>query len=297
MTRSLIYITLLNAAAAWGQAAAPAFEVASIRPSPPTSPTARTPPYANVDKAGVRLRLPLQGVVCMAYNVRADQIVAPAWLANTRFDIEAKLPQGATEEQIPPMLQNLLADRFQMTVHHESREQPVYALVVGKDGLKMKPKPAAAPGADAPPPRTMDGCNPRVNQGTTADGKGSTVTNGDMKMSMHIDGQKVEVSIETSRTTTLAEWLTTELTLVKGILGGGPSIVIDKTNLTGEYPIRLAQSAEGDSGAIVPGQSPAPLGDPWFFGAIEKLGLKLERQKAQIETIVIDQIEKTPTEN
>ena len=303
MTRSLICVTLLSAAAAWAQAAAPAFEVASIRPSPPTSPTARTPPYANVDKAGVRLRLPLQGVLCMAYNVRADQIVAPAWLTNTRFDIEAKLPDGATEEQIPPMLQGLLADRFKLTVHRESREQSVYALVVGKDGLKMQPKaaePAGDAAADAPPPRTRNGCNPRANESANSDGKATTITNtnGDMKMSIHFDGAKGEVLIEASRTKTLAEWLTTELTIVGGLgLGSGPSIVIDKTNLTGEYPIRLTQSADGDSGAIAPGQSPAPLGDPWFFAALEKLGLKLERQKAPVETIVIDRIEKTPTEN
>ncbi len=301
MTRSLIMCVTLLGAAAFGQTAPLAFEVASIRPSPPTSPAARTPPYANVDQAGVRLRLPLQGVVCMAYNVRADQIVAPTWINTTRFDIEAKLPEGATVDQVPSMLQALLADRFKMTVHREGRERPVYALVVGKDGLKMKPKVADPAGADAPPPRTMDGCNPRANQTTSADGKGSTVTNGDMKMSMLIDstagGAKIEVSIETSKTQTLAEWLTTELSLVSGLgLVNGPSIVIDKTNLTGEYAIRLSQSATAEAGAAVPGQS-EPLGEPWFFGAIEKLGLKLERQKAPVETIVIDSIEKTPTEN
>jgi uncharacterized protein (TIGR03435 family) len=240
----------------------------------------------------------------MAYNVRADQIMAPMWINTTRFDIEAKLPEGATVEQVPPMLQALLADRFKMTVHRESREQSVYALVVGKDGLKMKAKAAdasVAAAADAPPPRTRDGCNPRANQSTSTDGKGNTITNGDMKMSMRVDatkdGAKVEMSIETSKTATLAEWLTTELSLLKSVgMGSGPSIVLDQTNLTGEYEIRLAQSATGDS-AIVAGQSPAPLGDPWFFGAIEKLGLKLERQKAPVETIVVDSIEKTPTEN
>src|SRR5580658_10982834 len=158
MTRSLtICMTLLGTAAAWGQAPSPAFEVASIRPSPPNPPGTPNPPISDIDKARVKLHLPMQGIICAAYGVRADQVVGPAWLTTTRFDIEAKLPEGATVDQVPSMLQALLADRFKMTVHRESREQSVYALILGKDGLKMKPKVDPAASADAPPLATRDG--------------------------------------------------------------------------------------------------------------------------------------------
>jgi uncharacterized protein (TIGR03435 family) len=297
MTRSSICLTLLSAAVAvWGQAAAPAaapaFEVASIRPSPPNPPGTPNPPISEIDKARVKLHLPMQGIICAAYGVRADQVVGPAWLTNTRFDIEAKLPADATLDQVPVMLQTLLAERFKMTVHRESREQSVYALIVGKDGLKMKAKALDPSSADAAPAATRDGCYPHAGQGAGPGGRGSTIANGDMKMSTGENG----VLITMSRIPSLVEWLTTTMRLFSG-LSGGPSVVIDKTNLKGEYDIHLEQKLVADTGAIAPGQSPAPLGDPWFFGALEKLGLKLERQKAPIETIVIDQIEKTPTEN
>src|SRR5205814_5568237 len=72
----------------------------------------------------------------------------PDSMKSQRFDILAKMPEGATKEQVPEMLQALLAERFQLKVHRENREQSIYALVVGKGGPKLK---EAAPDPETPP--------------------------------------------------------------------------------------------------------------------------------------------------
>ncbi|SPE39658.1 hypothetical protein SBA3_3340001 [Candidatus Sulfopaludibacter sp. SbA3] len=74
-----------------------------------------------------------------AYSVKRSQISGgPSWLDSERFDIVAKVPEGATKEQVKVMLQNLLAERFKLTLHRETKEQPMYALVVGSKGPKLK---------------------------------------------------------------------------------------------------------------------------------------------------------------
>ena len=75
----------------------------------------------------------------MAYGPLADQqLVGPEWIDTAFLDVNAKMPEGAAKEQIPRMLQTLLADRLKLTVHQESRTMPVYKLIVGKAGPKMK---------------------------------------------------------------------------------------------------------------------------------------------------------------
>jgi uncharacterized protein (TIGR03435 family) len=79
----------------------------------------------------------LKGVLCRAYNLLPDKIVGPSWLDSERYDIVAKAPKDAPTGQIPSMLQSLLAERFRMSVHWETKQTPGYALVVGKSGPKL----------------------------------------------------------------------------------------------------------------------------------------------------------------
>src|ERR1022692_4004995 len=94
-----------------------------------------------VDKNRVNITYQsLSDILALAYGVVPVQIVGPDYLKAGRFDILAKLPTGATEEQVPQMLQALLAERFGLVAHREKRESQIYALVVSKGGLKkMKP--------------------------------------------------------------------------------------------------------------------------------------------------------------
>ena len=91
---------------------------------------------------------PLKVVLMEAFNVKTDQIIGPSWLDADCFAINAKIPAGATKDQLPAMLQALLAERFKLTVHKESRPSPGYALVVDKNGPKLK---ASDPNAAGPP--------------------------------------------------------------------------------------------------------------------------------------------------
>jgi uncharacterized protein (TIGR03435 family) len=73
-------------------------------------------------------------LVQRAYRMAGYQIAGPPWLATKRFDVVAKLPPGATNEQVSAMFEKLLRERFALAAHPENREMPVYELVVGKNG-------------------------------------------------------------------------------------------------------------------------------------------------------------------
>ena len=79
----------------------------------------------------------LKQLLQVAYDLNALQITGPGWLDSDRFDLAAKSPQGVPDSDLMPMLQSLLAERFQLTAHRENKELPVYALIVAKDGLKI----------------------------------------------------------------------------------------------------------------------------------------------------------------
>src|SRR5260370_27442605 len=145
----------------------PAFEVGSIKPSEPITPAmvAAGKLHAGMKIDGKRVDIgnfALMQLICKAYDVKTYQVSGPSWLqavgmAGQRFDIIANLPEGATKEQVPQMLQNLLAERFKLVMHRDTKEQAVYALVIGKGGkagLKIKEAgmPAAAPDGAAPNP-------------------------------------------------------------------------------------------------------------------------------------------------
>jgi uncharacterized protein (TIGR03435 family) len=98
-----------------------------------------------------------------AYDVKVFQVAGPAWLDTERFEIDATMAPGTTKEQFRVMLQNLLAERFKLVVHQETTELPMYALVVDKNGPKMK-ESAAAPAVksdDDPLPASMT-MRPRI---------------------------------------------------------------------------------------------------------------------------------------
>ena len=80
----------------------------------------------------------LKSLVVSAYGVKRYQISGPDWLDAGGFNIIAKVPPGVSKQQVKVMLQNLLAERFKLALHHEKRELAVYTLVVAKNGPKMK---------------------------------------------------------------------------------------------------------------------------------------------------------------
>src|SRR6185295_3093480 len=130
-----------------------AFEVASVKPACPLYTmkiqSGQMRIGMKVDKALVDIgAMSLTELICVAFKVKPHQVAGPNWLTVDRFNVKAKMPDGATEEQVPEMLQALLIERFQLTFHKDTKEASVYALIVAKDGHKMK---EAVP-ETAPPP-------------------------------------------------------------------------------------------------------------------------------------------------
>src|SRR5215831_7488212 len=113
------------------------FEVASIKPAP--EQFQQTNIGLHMDGSQVRYSyLSLKDLISLAYDVKVPQVSGPDWLGSQRFEVAAKLPDGASMSQVPAMLQTLLVDKFGLKSHRDSKEFPVYALEVAKSGLKMK---------------------------------------------------------------------------------------------------------------------------------------------------------------
>lgn len=120
----------------------PAFDVASVRPHPGAGPgTMMRESPGSVNYIGI----PLMSVVARAWDVEGMRVVGPPWLYSDTYDIKATLPPDTPLAQMQLMLQGLLAERFQLTVHREKRELGAYVLVVAKDGVKMHPVENSAP--------------------------------------------------------------------------------------------------------------------------------------------------------
>jgi uncharacterized protein (TIGR03435 family) len=197
------------------------------------------------------------------------------------------------------MLQTLLADRFKLTLHREGKEQSVYEMVAAKSGLKIK---ESEPDPATPPATPGEGGPAAVNTNQVSvsqDSKGVVVRTGGgesgtsrMTMNnggMHLEMQKLPIS-------RLAEMLSRFV--------GRP--VVDKTGLTGKYDVALDIPMEElmkiarSAGVAVPtppaGDSPSvPQGS--IFTNLQQLGLKLEGRKSQLDMLIIDHVEKAPTEN
>src|SRR5579883_1991981 len=134
-----------------------AFEVASVKPA---ADPGRVPIFCvvpcipgeqlTVDHSRVTARyMSLERLILTAYGIKKHQFSGPEWADSQRFDIEARMPDGATGRQLPEMLKAMLAERFKLSVHRGSKELPVYALVAAKGGVKLQ---EAEPAANSPKP-------------------------------------------------------------------------------------------------------------------------------------------------
>ena len=128
-------LAVLSSSHGWGQTA---FEVASIKPSPPQAP-GHTDSRMSTNNGRLNYtNVTLKDVIGQAYKVPESQISGPDFIDTERFDIAAKIPADAARGQVPVMLQTLLSDRFHLAIHRDSKEQPVYALAIAKGGPKLK---------------------------------------------------------------------------------------------------------------------------------------------------------------
>ena len=264
------------------------FEVASIRPfSINTQGNESVTLGARIDRAQVRITgLTMRDLLAMAYRVKAFQLSGPEWMATERYDINAKLPQGVSPEKLPEMVQSLLSDRFGIRLHRENKEMPVYVLLVGKPPLRLK---EIVVDPNAPPPESVTVTGTGGAQGISVNlGNGASYTFAGGKLT----GKRVNAP-----------------TIASVLERFTDRPVIDSTELKGTYDFEFQVSPEEAqtlmiraavaAGVQLPPQALRLLdggGNPIETGA-EQLGLKIEARKTPFEIIVIDQIQKTPTDN
>lgn len=233
-------------------------------------------PGGRFNATNVTMRMLLR----QAFNVQEFQIVGgPDWMTSDRFDVVAKAPEGEfSADLMRPMLRTLLAERFKLVVRNETREMAIYALVKARDDGKLGPNisPAAidcagvmrgrrgGPPPSPPQPGQKLECGFMIGPGRMNAG-GMPLSN-------------------------LAQTLSPQV----------GRIVLDKTELAGNYDFELTYSLEG-LGSVFPGGGPpllnggpAPIdpNQPNLFTALqEQLGLKLDSQRGPVDVIVIDSVQ------
>jgi len=264
---------------------APAFEVAAIRPAADEQVTQAG---LQITQSQVRLAgLPLKALVSIAFKTQGNRVIGPDWLGQIRFDLNAKLPDGGKPDQVPEMLQALLTDRFKMRAHRESRDSEVYSLEIVKSGLTAAKVPADRDVTTTAAFTAGGGGNAN---GVSVDmGRGSSYSFADNRFV----AKKVTMDM-------LASTLTNYL--------GRP--VVDKTGDRDFYDITLDLSpqdfqamrirAAQFAGVVLPPEALRFLetaGIDSISDSLRKVGLSLESRRAPIEYLVVDHIEKTPTEN
>lgn len=203
--------------------------------------------------------MPVSVLIQLAYNVRDLQLDGgPAWVHSDRYEVDARAEESATFEQIRPMLQSLLADRFKLTLRRETRQLPVYDLLPSRGGLKIAPM---TDGSCLPPDQAIP--------------LGPLSTCGGLRRQLAPDRHVLEgIGIPMTK---LVELLSDDV----------GRIVIDKTGFTNLFSFRLEfapvalQVAPVDSSAL-----------PVFGALQEQLGLRLEPARAPVEVLVIESVER-----
>ena len=287
-------------------AQAPVFEVASVRLAPGPGITSQRMTDSRVDLTFINLR----ALLLLAFRAKAYELVGPDWLAETRVSIQATLPAGATRQQVPEMLQRLLSERFHLMVHREPRPMEVFELVVGPGGHKMREvEPADELDKRFPPNKIAEqfGNAQRVDTvQDTPNGPVRTVAGDDLGITTLTGRTMYKVTMNMDRLSRRTQTLDatrmtmTELATVLTDVTGQP--VLDKTDLRGTYQfggVELPLNARVLKDAREAFASRGGIEVPYVSEskAIEAIGLRLERRPSPIDVIVVDRIDRTPTDN
>jgi len=299
----LLAALLLSACAAFPQnePLPPSFEVASVKPyeqdrrglgplrgGPGTSSPGQLSGTAS-----------LKALLMRAYGLKEYQVSGPAWMDSERYEIAAKIPAGATRPQVSLMLQSLLAERFGLAAHRETRELALYALVTAKSGPKLRASDPADTNA-AETDATI--FSPKLTKGT--DGLPEMASGQDIPRSYEVvvggsDGLMYKLWARRETMEQLADRLSAQLNRP----------VVDLTELKDPYDFALTWTLD-NGGAGVPRTGPPPdqidmhsgpiLSDPGLsvFAALQsQLGLRLEPRRGPLEMLIVDKARKVPSGN
>jgi uncharacterized protein (TIGR03435 family) len=279
MTRFLKYtlVLLVGSCSVVGQSQKD-FEVASVRPSAPNSAVS----VRGIEISGDRVHIgPIVAVnlIALAYGVPNTRIEGPVWLVEPwkatppppvlLFEVEAKMPAGTSKDDVPAMLQGLLAERFGLKANVVTKDVEALSLRVGKNGPKLAPAVAGA-------------------SERTKDEKGRTlIPVGSAKLGISEEG----IRVETSKVRGLVDYFSMRLS---------PMTVMDDTGLTGDYDIKAEiapAQVRSPSGSLYSAEEMRAQAIRDLQDAVGRLGLELDRRKAPSKIVVVAQMEKSPTVN
>ncbi len=273
-SRRRLVLAFVAALAAYGQARSgerPAFEVASVKPSPPpplglegvydriSDQMYEAMPFGGVPTDESRMRVILRrrtiaSLIALAYRLREADLSGPGWITDKRFEIVATIPKGLTAASANEMLQSLLEDRFGLRCHWGKKEERVYTLLVGRGGPKLQPYDPDSRGDSAQ-------VGPTPSARLTAPGTPPW------------NHKKAATMADVAR-------------ILSNRLG---ERVIDKTGIEGRYDVTISGFAPG-SPQVEDGTGPSIL------DGLKQLGLRLDRGKESVDILVIDDV-RMPTEN
>jgi uncharacterized protein (TIGR03435 family) len=274
-------LVAITAMAVTGQTPRPKFEVALIKPTGSRGGGSMRPMPGRLTASA-----PLRVLMQAAYRVQPFQIAGgPDWAESDGYEIDAKSVGNPDHALMMLMLQSLLEDRFQLQMHRESREMPVYALVPARGGLKLPPPrdgscveesdllgPLADPGAPMEPPRQGFATTPRCGGlDVRLEARGARLLGGKVPMT------------EFAR-------------VLSRVLG---RTVTNQTGFSGIFDVTLDFLPDDTTAGLPPpppGAVPFAVASPSIFSAVQELGLRLESTKAPVEVLVIDRVER-PSEN
>ncbi len=243
------------------------FEVASVKRAE------RCDFKVSIDPGFVTLKgLPLNVVMMEAFKVKLDDIEGPSWLASDCFEISAKMPEGATRDQVPAMLQTLLIERFKLAARKENRTRAGFALIVDQGGPKIKES-------------SSNFVRGRTNLRFIGAGPGYSALKGSMTMESFAHALSVQMTVPVQDLTGLEGKYDVDISWI-------PDLSFE--------PARGHPNAQGASDPDLEERLrrlPNPPTTDIFHALRDSLGLKLESRKQQIEVVVIDHIERVPTGN
>ncbi len=337
MNRPTLLAALLVAAPLFAQS--PSFDVATVKKA--DEPQLGKPVFfgrrggPGTDDPGriTWSNVNLRTLLTTAYDVKPYQITGPDWIDSERFEIVAKVPAGATKEQVNVMWQNLLAERFGVVLHHSSKVMQAYEMEAVKGGVKLKPTTLDPKAAAAEPEGLPPGVGIRTQGPPPGPAAGGAITAGRgpgpggpppfpggpqldkngipqfnrpgifQMMTMGPNGPSARLIGKAQTVEQLAVSLSNQLN----------KPVVDKTGISGQYDFVLEFTPDMQGGAprmaglpplpaiqIPDGQQPnaSEPGGMTLVGALQQqLGLKLTSMKTAVDMIVIDKAEKTPSEN
>ncbi len=215
-------------------------------------------------------RQPLIRLLYAAYGFEFDQISGPGWMGTDLFTVNAKLPPGTSKEQLRFMWQNLLVERFHLKTHLIQKDFPVYQLSVAKGGPRFREEPGF------PEPRPGE------------------------KWALRPAPRDIRLTFRDYSMADFATRLGWPLSTIGDSGGLTVGRVVDKTGLDGVYSFTFEFAGSWGPGGAFPAARPDGQPDPAsnLFDALrQQLGLRLDEGKARLDVLVVDHVDKVPTEN